>query len=116
MYYINELVIDSWGRFPSGLISGTVTAFGDYDQCIDIDHTVNGKTIVGKYCLLDIRLPIPSSPITFNENISTNSLFKTIVKNPLNYMRITNGICIPSVCTKLEMTLILQKGMYIFII
>ncbi len=44
---------NSWAKFPpTGILKGTVTDFGDYDQCLDIEP----NEVIGKpqYCLIDI--------------------------------------------------------------
>jgi hypothetical protein len=49
---------NSWGKFPpSGILDGTVTDFGDYDQCLAIKpNEVIGKS---QYCLIDISFQLP---------------------------------------------------------
>ena len=102
-------MIDSWGRFPSGVISGTVSAFGDYDQCVDIYESVDGESIVGKYCLLNIYIPMPiPMDIAFNDTIYANSWLKYFGRNSPNHGLITNGVCLPSECEKSEIKFILQ--------
>ena len=46
---------DSNGHIPSGLLSGTFTNFGDYDQCLQISTVIHNNTIDGKYCFLTMR-------------------------------------------------------------
>lgn len=49
------LVIDSWGKIPSGLYSGNFFDFGMFDQCLDVSHASDdGNTIKGQYCLPSI--------------------------------------------------------------
>ena len=93
-----------------------MTAFGDYDQCVDIDHIINGHS-VGKHCWLKIHILIPlPSEIALNESTYENSLIKTIVNNFMNYRVISNGIYILSVCKKPEMAMIFKNGKYILCI
>ena len=105
-----KLVLNSWGKFPNGIISGTVMNFGDYDQCIDIKEDINGHSMSGKYCFLKVipKFPLKQSIIPY-ETIYKNSLIKTFVKNaPENI--IWNGICIPSLCSQQQITSLFQNG------
>lgn len=53
-------VVDSWGKPPEGLLSGHVNAYGDFDECINIDvdrleilNTVYpqaSRNFEGRYC------------------------------------------------------------------
>ena len=40
-------VIDSWGKFPEGILEGHVNAFGDYDECVKVD--VSNLQFLGIY-------------------------------------------------------------------
>ena len=86
-------VLDSSGRLPIGIRSGTTTCFGDFDQCLAISGRVNENTFVrGKFCFLNFRqTPSPSSDHKYMDKIS-------------------NGICIPSLCSRIEVTKLLRKG------
>lgn len=44
-----ELVLDSWGKLPSGILNGNGFEFGSFSQCFDIDK--NGEQYKTKYCL-----------------------------------------------------------------
>jgi len=107
------LVLESSGRLPMGLLSGTITNYGDYDQCVDISGISDGDQINGKYCFLNIRPPLPpvGQTLNFSGSLYENSwLDKKIGKFARMYGRIDNGICIPSVCHENEVTQVLQKG------
>ncbi len=107
-------MLDSWGRIPNGIISGTVLSLGDYDQCVDIENIdIRGQLINGKYCLLKImpQMPTKGSLINLNESVYANSWVNNFAKNNArDYSNIWNSICIPSVCTESEIILILQSG------
>ena len=73
-------VVDSMGRLPSpGLLEGLTSDFGDFDECLDSrtpEHM--RKQFEGKYCLLNIKLPIPwTSTLTTTVQLITNSLNTT---------------------------------------
>lgn len=50
-------MLDSWGKIPSGILSSHIDNFGDYDECIKINHS----KIKGKYCLA--KFPIDFSSL-----------------------------------------------------
>lgn len=54
-------MLDSSGKISGGLLEGTSSEFGDYDECLDI--IVGGRPLPrahkGSYCLLEIKPPIP---------------------------------------------------------
>ncbi|XP_076315698.1 O-acyltransferase like protein-like [Tachypleus tridentatus] len=56
-------MIDSNGRLPAGLLEGTLTSLGSYDQCMNIvSPTKESKvsTFQGQYCSVLLRLPLPA--------------------------------------------------------
>ena len=57
------LVLDSSGRpLSSGVLHGTITDLGDYDQCLGInvnDEERDEPMIVGQYCLAKFSVPVP---------------------------------------------------------
>lgn len=54
---------DSWGSLPSGIFSGNVFDFGNFDQCIKFEYqTVEAGRILGQHCTL--RIPIEREPTT----------------------------------------------------
>ena len=56
-------LFNSWAKFPPpGLSRGTLTDFGDYDQCLGADV----GAVVPQYCLLDIAAPMPYKVFIFS--------------------------------------------------
>lgn len=73
---ISCLVLDSWGKIPSGLLKGSLSEFGNYDECLAIevenDFDVDAKNMFGKFCLIEVNPPLPSpgkDRITFRKKI-----------------------------------------------
>lgn len=58
------LVIDSWGKIPAGIFSLNLNSFGQYDECINIEHS----HIKGKYCLADFAINPALLGVTQNSN------------------------------------------------
>ncbi|KAH7643363.1 hypothetical protein HUG17_10054 [Dermatophagoides farinae] len=114
-------IFNSWSQslVPSGFISGTITDYGDYDQCLSIDK-IKSSPIIPEYCLLEFEWPMPTKqPFVNNHNVNhrTNGIIpsnvddriivnKTIYTHLANessifyYSSIIRGICLPNSCTK----------------
>lgn len=46
---------DAWGKTPSGMFSGNLYDFGNFDQCIEVKHySENVGEISGQHCTLMI--------------------------------------------------------------
>ena len=69
-YYYYKIVLDAFGKFPTGIAEGSFSHFGEYDECLEIEHhhhhdndDDHSNTIYGRYCLAKIIIPYPP---TFN--------------------------------------------------
>ncbi|GBM36610.1 hypothetical protein AVEN_170777-1 [Araneus ventricosus] len=49
-------MMDATGKPSGGLMEGTSTALGDYDECLDV-KSPSGYPVTGEYCLLEIKPP-----------------------------------------------------------
>jgi len=114
---------NSWGSFPpKGILEGTVTDFGDYDQCLSI--TSNEVIGESQYCLIDISLPVPK-PMPKHQNLyhKVDVLPAFVNKNGSNvfvkfsedasyfywyYLRL--GICTPKKCTENDVIILARKS------
>ena len=117
-------MIDSNGRMPIGLFSGTLSSFGAFDQCLEIKSPDNFEVAFqGKYCLLQMRPPLPqvNHRISYRKKLISlkgskfynswiDNKLAGKVANGLYTMQIFNGICIPSTCTEHDMKLIFSKS------
>ncbi|KAH7636895.1 acyltransferase-like protein 3 [Dermatophagoides farinae] len=56
-------LFNSWSKsvIPAGMFMGTLTDYGDYDQCMSIidDQKSNQSLIIPQYCLIDMAIPMP---------------------------------------------------------
>lgn len=53
-------MIDSWGKFPEGILTGHVNAYGDFNECVEIEVSKVNRTtdmfmsasrnFEGRYC------------------------------------------------------------------
>lgn len=62
-------MLDACGKFPpSGMMEGTLTDLGRYDECVDIDTMLEGDDdpvstrMQGQYCSVILRPPLPPPP------------------------------------------------------
>jgi hypothetical protein len=116
-------VIDSWGKFSIvGSLEGTLTDFGYYDTCLQIEP----NAIIDKpqYCSLLFKPPLPTRPPyhnlfqplkIFTQNSSNvnrvyNQLFSKI--HWLYYITIRLGVCFPTICSRNEIENITKTGNY----
>lgn len=119
-------MFDSWAKFPpNGALSGTLTDFGDYDQCLSI------KDLSPQYCLMDIEVPMPR-PMPKNHNYFHRSSgllprhqhnhttlqnngtvyhYLADVSSVFYYLYVQIGICIPKSCTEEDIHSVAVKGM-----
>lgn len=99
--------------FPAGLLSGTTTELGDFDQCLSIDGTFQERTFVGKYCLATVNLPRTElfKPTPLNRSALSPAWIGDVVEqwyNNDNWYSFASGICFPSICQQEEIRAILQ--------
>ena len=113
-------VIDSMATYPAGVLSGTTTDLGDFDQCISIDGNFQQQQIVGKYCLATVSLPKTELFKSFEAN-GTNLKPFWIAKiieqwhNNDNWYSLATGLCFPSLCHQEEIRSILRACKFKFI-
>lgn len=50
--FVAEIVVDSWGKVPSGILEGNVYSLGSFLECLNIER--NGKMYKSQYCLAQI--------------------------------------------------------------
>jgi hypothetical protein len=119
---------NSWGKFPpAGILDGTVTDFGDYEQCLSIEpNEVIGES---QYCLIDISLPLPE-PMPIHQNLfhrvnvlpqyvnrSRNDVFFKLAEDASFFYWINPklGICVPNKCSINDVKTIARKRkLYLF--
>lgn len=73
----SNLVVDAWGKFPSGILEGNLFELGSFPECFHIEK--NDELYHTKYCLAQLKL----------ESDPQNELF-----NSLRF-----GICTPAICS-----------------
>ena len=103
--------VDASSKTPSGFIRSSLTSFGDYDQCLTIDGTIEGVAMKGKYCAVDL---FPLRVNLSNDRQSTD----TMTTGELTFDRLTmmrrvpfiHSVCVPSQCSTDDLRLTLSAG------
>lgn len=57
MFLFLFIVYDASAKIPSGILSGNVNQFGDFDQCMNANDKIMG--IQGQYCLTYVEMTLP---------------------------------------------------------
>lgn len=84
-------MFDSWGRIPSGILSGNLFSFGNFDECLSINEVTesNSGTIKGQYCLQPITIP----------NVHGSFQLGVNLPNIPDSASFVIGICVPDQCS-----------------
>ncbi|EEC04656.1 hypothetical protein IscW_ISCW003041 [Ixodes scapularis] len=72
-------VLDATGRPAAGTLEGTLSDFGNYDECLKIrlmDDYSGEETFRGKYCTLKFAAPMPPKPerLNYHQNLFNTTL------------------------------------------
>lgn len=109
-------------NWPTGILSGSTTSLGDFDQCMSTSGTFKGTPLVGKYCLATIALPKIdrlAKPLTVNLSSDLGESPKWIGKHIRqwhfndDWYDMANGVCFPSICKTEEIKSVLQTCMFL---
>lgn len=93
---------------PIGILSGTTTELGDFDQCLSIRSEFQQQEFVGKYCLATVNLPRIDQfrhPIPINQSTLNHSWMIDYIEQWYqndNYYSMASAICFPSICNENE--------------
>ncbi|XP_054710310.1 nose resistant to fluoxetine protein 6-like [Uloborus diversus] len=124
---LNFTFIDASAKIIDGMLTGTLSNLGEYDQCINIKATDDrrgrnfGKVMfTGQYCALDIRPPLPPKKMYYKlndvvdvlKNFSQgDNVINEAAKSSqfFNFLAMRYGICVPSGCTAEDIQGLLNK-------
>ncbi|XP_055844711.1 nose resistant to fluoxetine protein 6-like isoform X2 [Episyrphus balteatus] len=108
------MVLDSWGKLPSGILYGHFTDLGNYDQCVRTSVILKegNQPTKGQYCfasfpILSLIQTTPKEDLKNVRDLSLNSALGDALKSLLS---IKLGICIPDSCDAKLITSIFQKA------
>ena len=100
------IVLDASSKSPSGLLDGSVTSFGDFDQCLAMKTPENVfPSFVGKYCSIEM------SVVTEGEHFAGNISDVLRTRIPaFGFSNLQFGLCLPSLCSEKEIDVLLEKS------
>lgn len=52
-------MIDAWGKIPAGVFYGNLLEFGNFDECLSVQHNSNIENIgdiMGQYCIARVDI------------------------------------------------------------
>ncbi|XP_049515896.1 nose resistant to fluoxetine protein 6-like [Dermacentor silvarum] len=94
-------MVDSSGKIPNGVMSGTAASFGHFDQCLGI--TVEGDAFRGKFCNLELWLrDLPRPSANAADIIEDRESVLTFFYDNGYWLQLfpaRMGVCIPSTCS-----------------
>ncbi|KAK6625956.1 hypothetical protein RUM43_006255 [Polyplax serrata] len=102
-------MLDASAKLPSGIISGNLNQFGDFDECISVLGGNQGQKIKGKYCLANIHIKINNEnaeepkiqaldDAIHSHRMLTNNIFDEGHRIP-KFETFVWGVCVPSSCS-----------------
>ncbi|RWS27315.1 nose resistant to fluoxetine protein 6-like protein [Leptotrombidium deliense] len=105
-------MFDSSGKPPSGILQGTLTDLGSFDECLELTSDIENHedAFRGQYCLMDLRanfktqIKLNSTPpptIKADGIIWDPSLRLFWSRNDLLSFRY--GLCVPSTCSQQDL-------------
>lgn len=130
--------VDAWGKIPTGIAEGSIAHFGEYDECLEIDHQSKRMAvpIKGQYCLAKFVLPYPSMASIAGHTTSKHLVGRDHYEYLVDFLKVYNldkyltlqklvellnnqrgatlrlGTCFPDACTPGEFELILNKLLF----
>ncbi|KAK0172238.1 hypothetical protein PV328_005583 [Microctonus aethiopoides] len=104
---------DATAKVPSGLLSGNVNQFGDFDECLSVEGS---EGIRGKYCLAFIQLNVDQSRPDLkhlHRLVQSHYLFKNnytdLGHRIPRFGTIHWAVCIPEMCTANDVEIALHN-------
>ncbi|GBM56474.1 Nose resistant to fluoxetine protein 6 [Araneus ventricosus] len=125
--------IDSSAKMVDGLLAGSLSSLGVYDECINTEVKNDkgkdkGKIIFrGKYCTIDIKPPLPPKAKFYWKDeivpeLKNLTLSGTVMSEAVKYasffyfLSVKMGVCIPSGCTVEDLDQVVQMlGNYLML-
>nr|XP_042911398.1 nose resistant to fluoxetine protein 6-like [Parasteatoda tepidariorum] len=113
-------MFDSSGKIANGVIGGNPTAFGDFETCLEIESP-SGK-FKGQYCDIDFVPLLPEremmspaeKPIKIIDTLFEPGTLSDTLAKMANYLYTTQlrlNACLPSTCSKEDVTALFSSGL-----
>ena len=103
--------VDASSKTPPGFIRSSMIGFGDYDQCLAIDGTIQGVPMKGKYCAVDL-FPVRVSLTNDRKSGDTMTTGKMTFDRISVFKRMPfiQSLCVPSQCSDVDVKHMLSTG------
>lgn len=120
-------MLDASAKLPSGLLEGTLSELGNFDECLAIEHQLEGPTggqprlTRGQYCSLQVKPPMLARPrhhtvcqrlpaLSASSN-QTSRVFRLLSQNSQQflYVGLRLGLCTPDKCSQGDIQTILSS-------
>ncbi|XP_022236364.1 uncharacterized protein LOC111083917, partial [Limulus polyphemus] len=109
-------MLDATGTLPSGLLEGSLTSLGSYDECVNINSSpdTSHRIISGQYCSVQFRPPLPKRKYKYYSIVVQPELLANVSQQGrLLYDLAQNaqffysfayrlGVCLPSACSRTD--------------
>ncbi|GIY67619.1 nose resistant to fluoxetine protein 6 [Caerostris darwini] len=119
--------IDSSGKIIDGMLGGTMSTLGEYDQCVSIEALDTGRRnknkkvmFTGKYCAVDLRPPLPPKKRYYKLNEVVDELKDfseggNVISEAakaaqfFQFLSMRYGVCVPSGCSPSDIQEVLDS-------
>ncbi|GFR17479.1 nose resistant to fluoxetine protein 6, partial [Trichonephila clavata] len=104
--------LDATSKLPSGILEGTLSELGAFDQCLDIELPYKNGSLQfqGQYCGLEINRILPHLPANFNVGMKGTKKPMSSIGDYVKkmgsiffYTEFRFGVCVPSKCSLTDM-------------
>lgn len=117
-------MVDASSKLPSGILEGTVSDLGDFDQCLGIRFKSrfndNEEDFRGQYCGVALRMPLPPKPEVIRKDVFIvnpdhfSNVFRDLAVKSHNFYHtfFRFGLCLPSHCSKEDVQKLISPAKY----
>lgn len=106
-------VIDASSKTPAGVLDGTLSSYGDYDQCLALGHDARFVApFAGQHCMIKLDPNFKSNNNNMHRSLLQieRSLEKTL---PIfEYYYINVGLCVPASCSVEDVSSLVTRSEY----
>lgn len=101
-------MLDASSKVPAGVLEGTLTDYGDFDECLEISVPLrNGsEDFRGRFCAIEVIPPMPPIPKNYSlsnlkraKPLDTLATELRLTQSSFHFIELRMGVCIPSSCS-----------------
>lgn len=97
-------VLDASSKAPAGILDGTLSSFGDYDQCLQVKSDNVKLGFDGQHCMVKL---------SSDTDKSSPSEIDTFIRDKLpvyEYFYLNLALCLPSTCSVQDVSALVNQG------